>query len=184
MFVQKEYVLARLGQILEQIEKVEPDYIALEGTPTAFRDIKTNLKYLIGDLHFAPNSKRTDDLKTGKTYYFHKRYIDFERKENHLVRRVRATGGLCVGANIVGDTIHFGFCVTPKDEQYDKAFSRAFVDRELRDPTVTEKLPKEVGNIPEMLEAVLDDVLCDRGGMRFTGQRFETIKRVYKEVRW
>lgn len=94
MFVQKEYVLARLGQILEQIEKVEPDYIALEGTQTAFRDIKTNLKYLIGDLHFAPNSKRTDDSKTGKTYYFHKRY--FERDENHFVRRVSATGGLCV----------------------------------------------------------------------------------------
>lgn len=182
MFVQKEYVLARLGQILEQIEKVEPDYIALEGTPTAFRDIKTNLKYLVGDLHFAPNSKRTDDLKSGKTYYFHKRY--FERDENHFVRRVSATGGLCVGAKIVGDTIHFGFCVTPKDEQYDKAFSRAFVDRELLDPTIKEKLPKEVGNIPEMLEAVLDDLLCDRGTYRYTGQRVETIKRVYKEVRW
>lgn len=184
MFVQKEYVLSRLEQILEQIEKVEPDYIALEGTPTAFRDIKTNLKYLIGDLHFAPNSKRTDDLKSEKTYYFHKRYIDFVRKENHLVRRVRATGGLCVGAMIVGDTIHFGFCVTPKDEQYDKAFSRTFVDRELRDPTIKEKLPKEVGNIPEMLEAVLDDLLCDRGTYHYTGQRVETIKRVYKEVRW
>ena len=184
MFVQKEYVLARLGQILEQIEKVEPDYIALEGTPTAFRDIKTNLKYLIGDLHFAPNSKHTDDIKSGKTYYFHKRYICFESKENHLVRRVSATGGLCVGAKIVGDTIHFGFCVTPKDEQYDKAFSRAFVDRELRDPTIKEKLPKEVSNIPEMLEAVLDDLLCDRGTYRYTGQRVETIKRVYKEVRW
>lgn len=182
MFVQKEYVLARLALIIEQIEKVEPDYIALEGTATAFRDIKTNLKYLIGDLHFAPNTKRTDDLKSGKTYYFHKRY--FEHDANHFVSRVSATGGLCVGARIVGDTIHFGFCVTPKDEQYDKAFSRAFVDRELRNPTVTEKLPKEVGNIPEMLEAVLDDVLCDRGGMRFTGQRIETIKRVYKEVRW
>lgn len=182
MFVQKEYVLARLGQILEQIEKVEPDYIALEGTPTAFRDIKTNLKYLIGDLHFAPNSKHVADVNSGKTYYFHKRY--FELDENYLARRLSATGGLCVGAKIVGDTIHFGFCVTPKDEQYDKAFSRAFVDRELRDPTVTEKLPKEVSNIPEMLEAVLDDVLCDRGSMRFTGQRFETIKRVYKEVRW
>lgn len=182
MFVQKEYVLARLGQILEQIEKVEPDYVALEGTTTAFRDIKTNLKYLIGDLHFAPNSKRVADVDTGKTYYFHKRY--FERDKNHFVRRVSATGGLCVGAKIVGDTIHFGFCVTPKDEQYDKTFSRTFVDRELRDPTVTEKLPKEVGNIPEMLEAVLDDVLCDRGSMRFSGQRIETIKRVYKEVRW
>ena len=178
MFVQKEYVLARLALIIEQIEKVEPDYIALEGTTTAFRDIKTNLKYLIGDLHFAPNSKRTDDLKTGKTYYFHKRYL--ERHENHL--RLSATGGLCVGAKIVGDTIHFGFCVTPKDEQYDKAFSRAFVDRELRNPTVKEKLPNEVGNIPEMLEAVLDDVLCDRGGVRFTDQRIETIKRVYREV--
>ena len=182
MFVQKEYVLARLALIIEQIEKVEPDYIALEGTTTAFRDIKTNLKYLIGDLHFAPNSKRTDDLKSEKTYYFHKRY--FERDETHFVRRVSATGGLCIGAKIVGDTIHFGFCVTPKDEQYDKAFSRAFVDRELRDPTIKEKLPKEVGNIPEMLEAVLDDVLCDRGTYRFTGQRIETIKRVYREVRW
>ena len=182
MFVQKEYVLARLALIIEQIEKVEPDYIALEGTTTAFRDIKTNLKYLIGDLHFAPNSKRTDDLKSGKTYYFHKRY--FERDENHFVSRVSATGGLCIGAKIVGDTIHFGFCVTPKDAQYDKAFSRAFVDRELRDPTVTEKLPKNVENIPEMLEAVLDDVLCDRGTVRYTGQRIETIKRVYKEVRW
>ena len=180
MFVQKEYVLARLGQILEQIEKVEPDYIALEGTRTAFRDIKTNLKHLIGDLHFAPNSKRTDDLKSGKTYYFHKRYR--ERHENYL--RLSATGGLCVGAKIVGDTIHFGFCVTPKDEQYDKAFSRAHVDRELRDPTIKEKLPKEVGNIPEMLEAVLDDVLCDRGTYRYTGRRVETIKRVYKKVRW
>lgn len=183
MFVQKEYVLARLGQILEQIEKVEPDYIALEGTPTAFRDIKTNLKYLIADLHFVPNSKQVADVNSGKTYYFHKRYFDFERRENHLVRRVSATGGLCVGAKIVGDTIYFGFCVTPKDEQYDKAFSRAFVDRELLDPTVTEKLPKEVSNIPEMLVAVLDDVLCDRGSMRFTGQRIETIKRVYKDVR-
>lgn len=182
MFVQKEYVLARLALIIEQIEKVEPDYIALEGTTTAFRDIKTNLKYLIGDLHFAPNSKRTDDLKSGKTYYFHKRY--FERDENHFVRRVSATGGLCVGAKIVGDTIYFGFCVTPRDEQYDKAFSRAFVDRELRNPTVKAKLPKEISNIPEMLEAVLDDVLCDRGDMRLTGQRIETIKRVYKEVRW
>lgn len=181
MFVQKEYVLARLSLIIEQIEKVEPDYIALEGTTTAFRDIKTNLKYLMGDLHFAPNSKRADDLKSGKTYYFHKRY--FERDENHFVRRVCATGGLCVGAKIVGDTILFGFCVTPKDEQYDKAFSRAFVDRELRDPTIKEKLPKEVGNIPEMLEAVLDDLLCDRGTHRYTGQRVETIKRVYKDVR-
>lgn len=182
MFVQKEYVLARLGQILEQIEKVEPDYVALEGTPTAFRDIKTNLKYLIGDLHFAPNSKRTNDLNSGKTYYFHKRY--FERDEKRPILRVSATGGLCVGAKIVGDTIHFGFCVTPKGEQYDKAFSRSFVDRELLDPTIKEKLPKEVGNIPEMLEAVLDDLLCDRGTYRYTGQRVETIKRVYKDVRW
>lgn len=181
MLVQKEFVLARLSLIIEQIEKVEPDYIALKGATTAFRDIKTNLKYLIGDLHFAPNSKCTDDLKSGKTYYFHKRY--FERDEKYFVRRVSATGGLCVGAKIVGDTINFGFCVTPKDEQYDKAFSRAFVDRELRDPTVTEKLPKGGGNIPEMLEAVLDDVLCDRGSKRFTDQRIETIKRVYKEVR-
>lgn len=181
MFVQKEYVLARLGQILEQIEKVEPDYIALEGTPTAFRDIKTNLKYLIGDLHFAPNSKHVADVNSGKTYYFHKRYYE---SDGFGGRRVKATGGLCIGAKIVGDTIHFGFCVTPKDEQYDKAFSRAFVDRELRDPTIKEKLPKEVGNIPEMLEAVLDDVLCDRGTYRYTGQRVETIKRVYKEVMW
>lgn len=181
MFVQKEYVLARLGQILEQIERVEPDYIALEGTPTAFRDIKTNLKYLIGDLHFAPNSKHVADVNSGKTYYFHKRYYE---SDGIAGRWVKATGGLCIGARIVGDTIHFGFCVTPKDEQYDKAFARAFVDRELQDPTVTAKLPKNVKNIPEMLEAVLDDLLCDRGTHRYTGQRVETIKRVYKEVRW
>lgn len=182
MFVQKEYVLSRLGQILEQIEKVEPDYIALEGSPTAFRDIKMNLKYLIGDLHFAPNSKRVADVNSVKTYYFHKRY--YERNTNHFVGRVSATGGLCIGARIVGDQIHFGFCVTSKDTVYNKAFSRDFVDLELVSPTIKEKLPKEVGTIPEMLEAVIDDVLCDRGTVRYTGQRIETIKRVYKEVRW
>lgn len=182
MFVQKEYVLARMGQILEQIEKVEQDYIALEGTPTAFRDIKTNLKYLIGDLHFAPNRRRVADVNSGKTYYFHKRY--YERDTSNFVRRVSATGGLCIGARIVGNEIHFGFCVTSRDAVYNKAFSRNFVDLELVSPTIKEKLPKEVGNIPEMLEAVLDDVLCDRGTVRYTGQRIETIKRVYKAVRW
>lgn len=181
MFVQKEYVLSRLGQILEQIEKVEPDYIALEGTPTAFRDIKTNLKYLIGDLHFAPNRKHVADVNSGKTYYFHKRYYE---SDGFGGRRVKATGGLCIGARIVGDEIYFGFCVTPEDKQYNKIFSREFVNCELGDVTVKEKLPKNVENIPEMLEAVVDDVLCDRGTVRYTGQRFETIKRIYKEVRW
>lgn len=179
MFVQKEYVLAQLAQIIQQIEKVEPEFAALDGRTNAFKFIKTEIKYLMGDLHFAKDCKHTDTVDSGKTYYFHKRY--YKRYNGEM--QPTANGGLCVGAKIVGDQIHFGFCVTSKDELYDKAFSRAYVDRELKDPTFKEKLPKGVENIPEMLDAVLDDLLCDRGTYRYTGQRIETIKRVYKQVR-
>ena len=180
MFVQKEYVLAQLAQIIQQIEKVEPEFAAIDGRTNAFKFIKTEIKYLMGDLHFAKDSKRTDAIDSGKTYYFHKRYY----KRCNGEKRPTANGGLCVGAKIVGDQIHFGVCVTSKDEQYDKAFSRAYGDRELRDPTFKENLPKDVENIPEMLDAVLDDLLCDRGTYPYTGQRIDSINRVYKEVRW